>query len=177
MQHVWGRGKVHTVFWWGSLRERDCLGDPEVDGSVILKQVFKWDVEHGLDESNSVWGQLAGCCECGNELPYFVISGEFLCLSEKTLGQVTLGSQGRICPMELAGLGQVLKKVSVAWSQLGQVGLGYVRLGSQRGLCSMDLVGLGYVSLGQVWLGQVRFSRRTLFHGFCWFSFVKLNWI
>ena len=34
----------------GSLRERDHLGDPEVDGSVILKWVFKkWGGAHELD--------------------------------------------------------------------------------------------------------------------------------
>jgi hypothetical protein len=40
-----GRGEVCTGFWWGSLRERDYLGDPEVDGRIILRWTFrKWDV-------------------------------------------------------------------------------------------------------------------------------------
>jgi hypothetical protein len=31
-------------FWWGNLRERDPLGDPVVDGNVILRRLFrKWD--------------------------------------------------------------------------------------------------------------------------------------
>ena len=33
------------MFWWGKPRERDHLGDPGVDGSIILRWIFgKWDV-------------------------------------------------------------------------------------------------------------------------------------
>ena len=39
------RGKAYTGFWWGSMRERDHLGDPDVDGRIILRWMFrKWDV-------------------------------------------------------------------------------------------------------------------------------------
>jgi len=39
-------GEEYTVFWWGNLRERDHLGDPAVDGRVIVGWIFrKWDVE------------------------------------------------------------------------------------------------------------------------------------
>jgi len=31
-----GRGAVYIGFWWGNLRERDHLGDPDVDGRIIL---------------------------------------------------------------------------------------------------------------------------------------------
>jgi hypothetical protein len=32
------------VFWWGSLRERDQWGDPDVDGRIILRWIFrKWE--------------------------------------------------------------------------------------------------------------------------------------
>jgi hypothetical protein len=41
MWHVWERGEVHTGFWCEDLREGDHLGDPGVDGSVILKWIFK----------------------------------------------------------------------------------------------------------------------------------------
>jgi hypothetical protein len=35
---------VHAGFWWGGLRECDHLGDPGIDGRIILKWIFKkWD--------------------------------------------------------------------------------------------------------------------------------------
>ena len=30
-----GRG-VYREFWWGNLKERDRLGDPGIDGRIIL---------------------------------------------------------------------------------------------------------------------------------------------
>jgi len=40
-----GRAKVYTGFWWGNLVERDLLGDPGVDGRIILRWIFrKWYV-------------------------------------------------------------------------------------------------------------------------------------
>jgi hypothetical protein len=36
---------IYTGFWWGNLRERDNLGDPGIDGRIILRWIFrKWDV-------------------------------------------------------------------------------------------------------------------------------------
>jgi len=35
------RGEVYTGFWWGGLRERDHLGDPDVDGRIILRWIFR----------------------------------------------------------------------------------------------------------------------------------------
>jgi hypothetical protein len=48
------RGEAYTGFWWGNLKERDHLGDPGIDGRVILRWVFrKWDVGLGLDRCGS----------------------------------------------------------------------------------------------------------------------------
>jgi hypothetical protein len=45
-----GRREVHTGFLWGDPREDDHLGDPGVDGRIILKWIFKkWDGGNGLD--------------------------------------------------------------------------------------------------------------------------------
>jgi hypothetical protein len=33
---------------------------------------------HGLDSSGSKWGQVLGCCECGNEPLGFIKCGEFI---------------------------------------------------------------------------------------------------
>jgi hypothetical protein len=53
MYHVWGKRGVRTRFWCGDLREGDHLGDPGMDGRIILKQIFKtWD--GGID-----WIELA----------------------------------------------------------------------------------------------------------------------
>jgi len=40
-----GRREAYTWFWWGNLKVRDHLGDPGVNGRVILRWIFKkWDV-------------------------------------------------------------------------------------------------------------------------------------
>jgi hypothetical protein len=42
---TYGERRVSTGFWLGTLRERDHLGDPGVDGRIILRWIFrKWDV-------------------------------------------------------------------------------------------------------------------------------------
>jgi hypothetical protein len=36
-----GIGEVCTGFWWEYLRERDHWGDPDVDGRIILRRIFR----------------------------------------------------------------------------------------------------------------------------------------
>ena len=36
-----GEGAVCTGCWWGNLRERHHWGDPDVDGSIILRCIFR----------------------------------------------------------------------------------------------------------------------------------------
>jgi len=49
MQHVWGRGQVHTV-WWGDLREREDLEDIGMNGRM-LKCIVQWD-KGGMDSTD-----------------------------------------------------------------------------------------------------------------------------
>jgi hypothetical protein len=38
-------GVMYTGFWWGNQRERYHLEDPDVDGTSILRRIFrKWDM-------------------------------------------------------------------------------------------------------------------------------------
>jgi hypothetical protein len=48
-----GKREVHTGFWSGDLREGDHLGDPGIDGRIILKGSSRSGME-GMD-----WIELA----------------------------------------------------------------------------------------------------------------------
>ena len=40
-----GESTDYTGLWWGNVKERDHLGDPGVNGRIILRWIFrKWDV-------------------------------------------------------------------------------------------------------------------------------------
>jgi hypothetical protein len=54
---------AYTGFWWGNLKERYHLGDPGVEGRIILRWMFrKWDVGFmdwiELDEDRDKWRAL-----------------------------------------------------------------------------------------------------------------------
>jgi len=41
---TYGGGGVCTGFWWGNPRDRDHWGDPDADGRIILRWIFrKWE--------------------------------------------------------------------------------------------------------------------------------------
>jgi hypothetical protein len=41
---AYGGEETCTQFWWGTMREREHLGIPGVNGNLILKLIFrKWD--------------------------------------------------------------------------------------------------------------------------------------
>jgi hypothetical protein len=81
VEHVacMGRKEAYAGFWWGNLREIDHLGDPDVDGRIILRWIFrKLDMGYGLDRAGSEKEQVVGTCKCGNELSVSIKCGEFL---------------------------------------------------------------------------------------------------
>jgi len=45
-----GEKRAYTGFWWGNLKERNHLGDPGLDGRIILRSGM-W--EYGLDRAGS----------------------------------------------------------------------------------------------------------------------------
>ena len=45
---------MYTEFWWGNVMDRDHLGDPDVDGRIILRWIFReWNVGYELDSAGS----------------------------------------------------------------------------------------------------------------------------
>jgi hypothetical protein len=59
MLRVWGRREGCTGCWWGNLKERGHWGDPDVDGRIILRWMFrKMDVQE-VGGSRGGWRELA----------------------------------------------------------------------------------------------------------------------
>ena len=80
LEHVacMGRREVYAGFWWGNLTERDQLEEPDFDGRIILRWIFrKWDMGDGLHRSDSGQVHVAGTCECRSELSDSIKRREF----------------------------------------------------------------------------------------------------
>jgi len=70
---------VYTGFWWRNVWERDDLEDAGVDGSIILRWIFrKWDVGVCTGSICLRIGTDSGTCECGNKPSGAMKCGEFL---------------------------------------------------------------------------------------------------
>jgi uncharacterized protein YjcR len=41
MWHMSGRKEIYKTFWWGSMKEKDCLEDLHMDGMIILKWILR----------------------------------------------------------------------------------------------------------------------------------------
>jgi hypothetical protein len=69
---------VHTEVWWENVRQTDHLEDLDVDEKIILKWIFK--------KSKGAWngliwlrlGEVAGPCECGNDVSCSIHCEEFI---------------------------------------------------------------------------------------------------
>jgi hypothetical protein len=74
-----GERQVHAGFWYGSLRRRDHLEDQGVEGRITLSgPSINRMGGRGMDLSGTDQGQVAGCCENGNEPSVSVKGGEIL---------------------------------------------------------------------------------------------------
>jgi hypothetical protein len=68
---------VRTGFWWGDLKERGHLEGVGVVGRIILNKVLKNRMEcRGLGYSVPGSVEVAGTCECNNELSGYIECGE-----------------------------------------------------------------------------------------------------
>ena len=61
---MWGRGEAYTGYWWGNLNEGDHLGDPDVDGRIILIWMFRKCFSGDEIEKTEMGG---ACSACGGE--------------------------------------------------------------------------------------------------------------
>ena len=86
-----------TGCWWGSLRERGHWGDQGVDGSIILRWIFrKFEGVVGTGWSWLRLGQVASTCGYGEGLSGSINAGSFL----TSCKVYWLASQEELCSME-----------------------------------------------------------------------------
>jgi hypothetical protein len=72
------KGEAYAGLWCRSLKERDHLGDPGVDGNIIIRCIFrKWDVGAWNGSSWLRIGTGGGHLCCGNEPSGSIKCGEF----------------------------------------------------------------------------------------------------
>ena len=92
MWHIRDWGEVNAGFGWGSLKEADHLEDLGVDGDDIELNIK----EIGWEGVDWIWiriGDVAGCCEFGNE-PFGFHAMRAVCL---------LVTKEELCVMEVVG--------------------------------------------------------------------------
>ena len=79
MWHVWETGKVHAGIWWGDLRECDQLEDIGLNGTIVLKLIFKiWDGDMDwfyLAQDRDTWQAFVNAAM---NLWVFIKCGEFV---------------------------------------------------------------------------------------------------
>jgi hypothetical protein len=69
---------MYTEFWSKKLKGRNDLKDLGIGGKIILEWILNSLGGCGLNSSGSGWGEMADCCEHGNEPLCFIKGREFL---------------------------------------------------------------------------------------------------
>jgi len=73
------RGEVHVGFWWGNMKERDHLEDLGIDGTIILKYIFKkWDEVMDWFDLAQDWDRWRALVNAVMNLSFSIKCGEFL---------------------------------------------------------------------------------------------------
>jgi len=76
MWRVWVRGEGSTGLLWENLRDRDHWGDPDADGRIILRWIFrKWE---GVVGTGWSWLRIGTGGGHGDELSDSKNAGNFL---------------------------------------------------------------------------------------------------
>jgi hypothetical protein len=70
---TYGREKIQTKFWLGSVKEINLLDDPDLD--VNYRIILKWRLQEQMSGCRL---EYCGCCEYGNEHSVSTKCREFL---------------------------------------------------------------------------------------------------